>query len=1133
MPEVSENFAFLVKEFPKEADSATLAERHTSGDPRGSLFHCRHTLELLVGRLYRLDRALTRPQTNSLGELVHDPGFKKLIPETVWFKMELIREAGNRAVHGRKEPSREGARHAVKELYHILYWVGRNYLRKGAEELATHTYDPSVAASYEAVSATSQKELRAMEARLAKQAEESREREAEMSAEIAALQKQIAEIKAENEAVTDPHDYGEAETRAYLIDEDLRRAGWDPKGPNVEEYQVTGMPNAKGAGFADYVLWGDDQKPLAVIEAKRTTHDPEKGQQQAKLYADSLEQMTGQRPVIFFSNGYRTSIWDDTFYPPRQVQGFYKKEELQRIIQRRDTRKELDVSAVDAEIAGRYYQKRAIGSLCKSFAEHRRKGLLVMATGTGKTRTSIALVDVLQRANWAKRVLFLADRISLVNQAANAFKAHLPDSSPVNLVKEKGKDGRVYISTYPTMMGLINESKNGEARFGPGYFDLVIIDEAHRSVYQKYRNIFRYFDSLLIGLTATPRDQIDKNTYGLFDLDDGVPTDAYELETAVQDEFLVPPRVEQVDLKFPREGIHYDDLSAEEQAEWESLDWGDSVDEEGVLPKEVSAGAVNQWLFNKDTADKVLQVLMERGHKVEGGDRLGKTIIFARNHDHAKFIEERFNHHYPEQAGHFARVIDNYADYPQSLIDEFSIKEDAPHIAVSVDMLDTGIDVPEVVNLVFFKPIYSKVKFWQVIGRGTRLCPDLFGPGEDKADFRIFDFCFNFDFFKENPDGIESSGGEPLATRLFRARTGLISELRSNKELDPEGKLDAAITGQLHSEVAAMNKKNFIVRMELEAVEKFQKREAWDSLGDSDIHELEGKLATLPSEIETDEIEARLFDLTALKLQLAFVEGNAGGFETLRNRVIEMAAMLEEKTAIPAVKAQLAYLQAVQMQEFWEGMTLGLLEELRERLRGLMQFLDKKKRKIVYSDFQDEVKAIRVEEDWAAPTMTSSQYRKKVELFIRDHLDHIVVQKLRQAEPLTKTDLYELERMLTEIGEDEGDRLLDGLLARSEAPSVVHFVRSLVGLDREAVLGAFGKFLEDRSLTPQQIRFIELVIEQLTSRGVMDASALYSAPFNGLHSGGPEELFAGKDKVVDGIFEALKEMAPKTQAGNG
>ena len=393
-------------------------------------------------------------------------------------------------------------------------------------------------------------------------------------------------------------------------------------------------------------------------------------------------------------------------------------------------------------------------------------------------------MDLLQRAGWVKRALFLADRVSLVNQAVGAFKAHLPQSSPVNLVTEKNATGRVYVCTYPTMMGLIDETTGSEARFSVGHFDLVIIDEAHRSVYQKYGAIFRYFDSLLVGLTATPREQVDRNTYALFDLEPGVPTDAYELETAVADGFLVPPRVQQVDLKFPREGIDYDSLSDEEQEQWESLDWGDDAGESS-LPDKVNAAAINSWLFNKDTVDKVLQHLMEHGHTVEGGDRLAKTILFARNHTHAQFIEERFNHHYPQHKGSFARIIDHYATYPQSLLDDFAQKDTTPHIAISVDMLDTGIDIPEVANLVFFKPVYSKIKFWQMIGRGTRLCPDLFGPDDGKQDFRVFDFCFNFDFFGENPEGIEGLGVVPLGTRLFRSRVQLLTHVQATPRPGP------------------------------------------------------------------------------------------------------------------------------------------------------------------------------------------------------------------------------------------------------------------------------------------------------------------------------------------------------------
>jgi type I restriction enzyme R subunit len=844
------NFTFLPPVFRELADSAMRAEGHIHGDPRAACFQARFTLETALHWLYRHDAALKMPYDQSLGALLHEPCFQNLMPEAVYQKLRVIQKMGNQAAHHPRPVRQFDALQVVRELHHFCYWLTRTYAPDASRDGAAWR-DERVPPAPSNATETSRQDLAAIEKKLAEQnaaALKQQQEKDSLDAELQALREQLAALRAASETQPDAHDYSEAETRHYLIDVDLRRAGWPLDQPRDREYEVTGMPNAKGVGYADYVLWGDDGKPLAVVEAKKTTADPQKGRQQAKLYADSLEHMHGQRPVIFCTNGYTTWLWDDTAYPPRQVAGFYKKDELTRLLLRRSQRKALNVAEVKDVIAGRYYQKRAIGSIAGQFTAARRKALLVMATGTGKTRTAIALVDLLQRAGWVKRALFLADRVSLVNQACNAFKAHLPESSPVNLVTEKDTEGRVYVCTYPTMMGLIDETKGGVARFGVGHFDLVIIDEAHRSVYQKYGAIFRYFDSLLVGLTATPREEVDKNTYELFDLEPGVPTDAYELGQAVADGFLVPPRVQQVDLKFPRDGIEYDKLSDEEKAEWESLDWGDDV-EPGILPAHVNANAVNSWLFNKDTVDKVLKHLMEHGHKVEGGDRLAKTIIFARKHDHAQFIEERFNHHYPHLAGHFARVIDNYATYAQSLIDDFYQKDKAPHIAISVDMLDTGIDVPEVANLVFFKPVYSKIKFWQMIGRGTRLCPDLFGPEEDKTDFRVFDFCFNFDFFNENPEGINAGDSAPLSTRLFRARVQLLGHVRLTPELDSDAGLGDTLAERLHSEVAAMNRDNFIVRMHLEAVERFQDRAAWGSLNETDRETLIREVAGLPSEL--------------------------------------------------------------------------------------------------------------------------------------------------------------------------------------------------------------------------------------------------------------------------------------------
>ena len=994
--EISANFAFLKQEFPHAAESASYAEHHVYGDPRASCFHARHALERLVKRVYKVEKTLNPPKVTNLDAYISEPAFRAVVPEVVWQKAEFIRQAGNVAVHGNKTPAPEQALNVVRELAHVLYWAGRTYLRKGAESLHGKTFDESLVPTQEPAAApASVEELNALKRDL-DAAEDARK---EIEGELDALRERLAAIKAENEAVPETRDWNENTTRRLIIDLALQRAGWPLDQEHDREYEVTGMPNASGIGYVDYVLWGDDGKPLGVVEAKKTTVDAAKGRQQAKLYADCLEAMHGQRPIIFYTNGYETFLWDDRAYAPRAVAGFYKKEELASLLHRRTHREPLHVTRVKNAIVERYYQKRAIGSIGGQFGQARRKALLVMATGSGKTRVAIALVDLLQRAGWVKRVLFLADRVSLVNQAVGAFKAHLPESSPVNLVTEKDKAGRVYVCTYPTMMGLIDETTGTEARFGVGHFDLVIIDEAHRSVYQKYGAIFRYFDSLLVGLTATPRDQVDRNTYELFDLEPGVPTDAYELATAVADGYLVPPKVQQVDLRFPREGIDYDSLSEEEQAQWESLD--------------------------------------------------------------------------------------------------------------SVDMLDTGIDIPEILNLVFAKPIKSPVKFWQMIG------------------------CFNFDFFRENPEGIEGSDGDSLHARLFRSRVQLLSHVQATPDLDSEAALAESLTTELHREVAAMNRENFIVRMQLEAVERFQERESWKRLTASDVEILQDEVAGLPSTIETDDIESRLFDLKALQMQLALAEGDTGTFEQHRRRVVEIAMLLEEKTTIPVVAAQLAYLASVQESAFWEGIGLNGLEELRLRLRGLVPFLDKQTRTVVYTDFKDEITAVREDAAVYLPKMTGVQYEKKVQEYLKNHLDHIVIHRLRTNQPLTATDLHGLERTLVEIGEDDGQTLLTHLLARSNAPSLPHFVRSMVGMDRAAAQEAFSEFLSNRSLTTPQIRFIEMVIDQLTARGVMEPSALYEAPFSSVHADGPEALFAGKSNVIEGIFEKLKTLRPERLAEAG
>lgn len=896
------------------------------------------------------------------------------------------------------------------------------------------------------------------------------------------------------------------------------------------------MPNAQGKGFVDYVFWGDDGRPPGLVEAKRMRRDPRVGQRQAELYAGCLERQFGQRPVIFYSDGYGHRLSDEARYPPHRVQGFYKKDELALVHQRRETRRSLAAATIKPVIVERHYQTRAIRRIAEAFErDHDRKALLVMATGAGKTRTVIALCDLLMRCNWAKRVLFLADRVALVNQAVNAFKRFLPDASPVNLVTEKDAEGRVYVSTYPTMMGLIDEAADGQRRFGVGHFDLVIIDEAHRSVFQKYRAIFDYFDSLLVGLTATPRDEVDRNTYSLFDLEDAVPTDAYSLDEAVRDGFLVPPRAVSVPLKFQREGIKYDELSEEDKDQWDALEW----DEEGNVPDRVEAEAVNRWLFNKDTVDKVLEHLMTRGQKVAGGDRLGKTIIFAKNQQHAEFIAERFDANYPHLKGAFARVITFKTEYAQSLIDDFSNKEKSPHIAISVDMLDTGIDVPEIVNLVFFKLVRSKTKFWQMLGRGTRLCPDLFGPGGHKTFFYVFDYCQNLEYFSQDIPGTDGYAVESLAKRLFGARLELIAALDDRPEDatveatgeakttygDPETdrEVRSAVAELLQREVAAMKLDNFIVRPHRRLVEKYARPEAWIALTSDALAELSQKIAGLPTELDPENEETKRFDLLVLKLQLALLRTEPG-FAQLRDRVREIAGLLAEKDAIPMVREQMPLIQDLQTEEWWQDVTVSMLEAMRRRLRNLVQLIDKRQRKVVYTNFEDVMDA---EREIELPSFTAGtdydKFRDKAQAFLRANLDHVAVRKLRMNRPLTASDLAELERMLIESGVGAAEALRR---ASDEANGLGLFVRSLVGLDRGAAKEAMASFTADKHLSANQLEFINLIVDHLTEHGVVETARLYESPFTDLTPRGPDGLFsAGEVDALVASLEAVRTRA--------
>lgn len=1112
-------------------EATSKAEAAVKGDPRTACFYARRALELAVRWTFKADASLKIPYQDNLSALIHEPTFRASAGEDIFNKARVINRVGNRAVHGNRKIEELDAFVAVRELFHVCYWLAHTYGRTSRPDPRLK-FDEARLPGGEPVTAQSPEQLQSVEKALQEKDEDLAEALTwvdQLDDELKKLRAEAAAAKKASAATPDSHDYSEAETRDYFIDLLLKEAGWALADKRDREFPVTGMPNKKGDGFVDYVLWGDDGKPLGLVEAKRTREDPKVGRQQAKLYADCLEEAFGQRPVIFYSNGYEHWIWDDTKDPPRSVQGFYRKDELELLIQRRSSRKPLDSIEISSTIVERFYQTRAIRRIAETFeVDNQRKALLVMATGAGKTRTVIALADLLLRANWAKRVLFLADRVALVNQAVGAFKTHLPDSSPVNLVTDKEAEGRVYVSTYPTMMGLIDELRGGERRFGVGHFDLVVIDEAHRSVFQKYRAIFDYFDAPLVGLTATPKDEVDRNTYGLFDLEPGVPTDAYPLEDAVKDGYLVPPLAVSVPLKFQREGIKYDELSEDEKDLWDELDWG-----EGDPPESVDAGALNQWLFNEDTVDKVLAHLMTHGQTVAGGDRIGKTIVFAKNQDHADFIIERFDANFPHLKGAAARSITYRTKYAQSLIDDFSDSSKSPDIAVSVDMLDTGIDIPEVVNLVFFKLVRSKTKFWQMMGRGTRLCPDLFGPGMDKSSFYVLDFCQNLEFFSEQPDEVEGSVAESLGKRLFKTRLQLTNALDNHlgtkgavADGPPEPQSDqevrASVAAELHREVASMDMDNFVVRPHRKTVETYSRPEAWTEVSDETVEDLSHRVAGLPTTLERQQEEAKRFDLIMLRLQLG-VLGRRPDFEQLRSRVVAIAGLLEEKESIPVVAKQMELIQELQTDEWWIDVTVPMLEVARRRIRDLAALIDRASRITLYTDFEDEMGVeLAVEFEGLGGAGDFEKFRAKARVFLRAHENHVAVTRLRMNVPLTPTDLSELERMLRDSGgaEDDINQALE------ESQSLGLFVRSLVGLDREAAKAAFSDFLTDSRFSANQIEFVSMIIDHLTQHGVMEAKLLYESPFTDLTPQGPDGLFESAD--VDAlvlVLEKLRESA--------
>lgn len=1102
------NFEFLKgkKEFESFSSQCLEAEKSIIVSPATCAILSRRALELAVKWVYANDSDLVLPYQDNISSLIHNESFRELIDSSMFNIIKYIVKLGNVAVHTNKPITRGEAVLALHNLHQFVSWIdycyANEYTARDFDENELHEGDNK---------RTRPEELKDLYEKLS-----SKDRKLEeLINENEELRKLRTEKRKEN--TENNHfkvdDISEAETRRRYIDVELKLSGWTFGKDVGIEVEIPGMPNDSGIGFADYVLYGDNGKPLAVVEAKRISVDEKKGEQQAKLYADCLEKQYGQRPIIFLSNGFNYWIWDDC--GQRRAFGFYKKSELQLIIDRRTSKKNLNNIKISDDISNRYYQKEAITAVAEAFEKKQRKALLVCATGTGKTRTAISIVDVLSRHNWVKNVLFLADRKALVKQAKNNFSKLLPNLSLCNLLdrNDNPEESRMIFSTYPTMMNAIDDTKgkDGDRLFTPGHFDLIIIDESHRSIYKKYKSIFDYFDAYLIGLTATPRDEIDKNTYSIFDLENRVPTYAYEYEKAVEDGYLVDYRTIEVKSKVMEAGIKYDDLTQEEKEEYEML-----FDDDESIGDEISSTAVNEWLFNADTIDLVLNKLMTEGLRIEGGEKLGKTIIFAKSSRHAKAIVERFNKLYPEYGGNFAKVVEHKTPYVDTIIDDFSDKDKMPQIAVSVDMLDTGIDIPEILNLVFFKKVRSKTKFWQMIGRGTRLCPDLLGVGQDKEEFLIFDFCNNFEFFRVNPKGFEGNNVETLTEKLFNIKTALVKELQDIKYQEDEEYVNYRndLVDELVEAVEALNEDGYLVRMHLPYVHKYKNREVWQSIGELAQNDIKEHIAPIVNSINDDEL-AKRFDLVMYTIQLAKLQ-NLGAKRGIKN-VMQTAERLSKLGTIPEVKEKKAVIERVMTSEFWEEANIFDMDKVREDLRELLKYLERVNQKIYYTNFNDMI--ISEESNGSMYNVNDlKSYRKKVEFYLKEHQNDLAIYKLRNNKPLTEEDIKTLENVLfNELGSKS-----DYEKEYKETPVKV-LVRKILGMDREAANEAFSEFLNNQNLNSKQIHFVKLIVDYIVKNGfIEDNRVLMEDPFRSV--GSIIELFENNVTERNNLIKRINEI---------
>ncbi len=1089
------NFYFLDR-WPNLKKLGTQAENYITTDPNASMLKTRILGEqlidlVLVALKIEMDRFAN--QDDKIKKL-RTLNINQSIPD--WFN--IVRLHGNKAVHEAMD-DKDKAKEALIAMVKISAWFYIN-ATKDKSILPLKFKMPKAQSKKVYKIDDYKKEVERIE-------EDNKKEITQVKEEL--KQTSIIDSHPELKKVEDMLDLNEAETRKRLIDVLLEQSGWDVCGSKViKEYKIENYKGEKGkVGYADYVLLDKKDNPIAVVEAKKTMVDPYVGQDQAKSYADGIEKMTGVRPIIYFTNGYETHMWDDKYSAPRLVWGFYSLEDLEYEMFKHKNKRPLSSIEIDTSISGRSYQIEGIKSVYEKFEQGYRKSLVVMATGCGKTRTAISLTKGMIEANHVKRVLFLADRDELVKQASrdkSSFKTFMPNTPQMRITSRTSQDREsvLYFSTYQTMINYYHE-------FSVGFFDLIICDEAHRSIYKVYKDIVNYFDAYIVGLTATPVGFINRNTFTLFDCGDKDPTFSYSYEEAVnhRPQYLLKYRAKDASTEFLRKGIRWNNLSEEQKRDLEE----NGLDEEQI---DFDKNALEEFVSNKDTNRKILQNLMENGIKVK--DEIGKSIIFAKNKNHATLLLKLFDEMYPQYNGNLAAIIHSDIKNKDDVLKRFK-EEERPKIAISVDMLDTGVDVPEVVNLVFAKPIYSKVKFLQMIGRGTRLCPDLFGEGMDKEEFYIFDHWQNFEFFEEKPEGIIPRENKSSLQTRFESRVKLLEVLKS-KGLDEDVK---NIIKLIREDINSLPEKSVEIRKNKKLIDSLKLDNVWENIDKNLIDKLMKNIAPLMGWVDVSEHrDAIIFDNSMYKMQILKINEDPKIITHVSKVVGDLSKLNTSMNQFNGVRD---YVKELLKIEKWGSLSYKELEEIRILLRDLMKYKSKNTRTFVEIDIKDSdilIKDIETSDTYGQVNVDA--YIERVKTSLEKEMSmNLVIQKVRKGKEITK---QELDMIYDIFNSGKVEFSIDELSEKAHVSKddVIGIIRKFVGVDEEELNSKFDEFISTHhsKMNVKQMNMIKMIKDDiLKNRGISFAS-LYEGKYTTLSKDGIDGIF--NEKLCDEVFDLIE-----------